>query len=697
MKYKILHRTQGRVRLSLLKDCFTIRQADIIQAFLDDLDFVIKAKVYEKTGNVAIEYSGEEKYLLSRIKSFNLKNCRIDESRLESSQRKMSAGYRDRFVDKVFIHFAKKIFLPAPVRYAWNAVKSLRYVREGIKSLAKGRLEVSVLDATAIGVSIIRGDYDTAGSVMFLLEVGDILQEWTHKKSVGDLAKSMALNVGKVWVETEDGRRVLVDAKLIKEGDRIAVGASQMIPFDGVVVSGEATVNQASLTGESVPVPKDRDSIAYAGTVVEEGEILIRVQKVSGASRYEKVVEMIESGEKLKSAVESRAEHLADDLVPYTFLGTALVWLLTRNVTKTLAVLMVDFSCALKLSMPITVLSAIRDASARNITVKGGKFLEAFAEADTIVFDKTGTLTNAQPTLKRVVPFCNRGEEYLLKVAACLEEHFPHSIANAVVRGRAERGIEHEEMHSKVEYIVAHGIRSSINRREVLIGSYHFVFEDEGCVIHDRYKKKFDELPDEYSHLYLAINGVLRAVLLIEDPLRENARQTIEELRKAGFGKIVMMTGDSERTASSIAKRVGVDEYYSEVLPRDKADYVTRAKEGGHKVVMVGDGINDSPALSASDVGVAISDGAMIAREVADITIAADDISQLLLLRKLAKAMMARIRRNYRFIVGFNGGLIAMGVGGLISNTLSATLHNVSTVAIGVDSMKGYLDREENR
>ena len=680
-----------------MKDSFTIRQADIIQAFLDDLGFVVKAKVYEKTGNVAVEYDGQEKDLLARIREFDLKSCSVDESRLESSQREMSSGYRDRFVDKVFIHYAKKIFLPAPVRYAWNAVKSLRYIKEGVKSLLGGKLEVSVLDACAIGVSVIRGDFDTAGSVMFLLEVGDILQEWTHKKSVGDLAKSMALNVGKVWMELDDGQRVLTDAKLIREGDRIAVGASQMIPFDGVVIDGEATINQASLTGESVPVPKDKDSIAYAGTVVEEGEILIKVQKVSGASRYEKVIEMIESGEKLKSAVESRAEHLADDLVPYTFLGTALVWLLTRNVTKTLAVLMVDFSCALKLSMPITVLSAIRDASKRSITVKGGKFLEAFAESDTIVFDKTGTLTNAQPTLKRVVPFCNRGEEYLLKVAACLEEHFPHSIANAVVKGRADRGIIHEEMHSKVEYIVAHGIRSTINRRQVLIGSYHFVFEDEGCIIHEKYKKKFDELPDEYSHLYLAINGVLRAVLLIEDPLRENARRTIDSLRKAGFDKIVMMTGDSERTAASIARRVGVDEYYSEVLPQDKADFVTKAKESGHKVVMVGDGINDSPALSSADVGVAISDGAMIAREVADITIAADDISQLLVLRRLSKAMMARIRRNYRFIVGFNGGLIALGVAGLISNTLSATLHNVSTVAIGVDSMKSYpVIKEEN-
>ena len=546
-----------------------------------------------------------------------------------------------------------------------------------------------MLDATAIGVSVARGDFSTAGSVMFLLGIGEILEEWTHKKSVDDLARTMSLNVSKVWLKTED-QEVLVPASKIKAGDRIVIRMGTVIPFDGDIVDGEAMINQASLTGESVSVRKTVGSYAYAGTVVEEGEITVGVKQVSGNSRFDKIVTMIEESEKLKSGVESKAEHLADRLVPYSLGGTALTYLLTRNVTKALSILMVDFSCALKLSMPISVLSAIREANLYNITVKGGKYLEAVAEAD-IVFDKTGTLTKATPTVVDVVPFDGRTPDELLRIAACLEEHFPHSMAKAVVNAAKEKNLDHEEMHSKVEYVVAHGISTTIDDKNVIIGSSHFVFEDEKCTIPEGKQELFDSLPEEYSHLYLAIENQLAGVICIEDPLREEAKTVVAELKKTGFGKIVMMTGDSDRTASAIAKRVGVDEYYSEVLPEDKAAFVEKEKAAGRKVIMIGDGINDSPALSAADVGIAISNGAEIAREIADITVGADDLGQIVTLRRLSNRLMKRIQSNYRFIVGFNSGLIVLGVTGVIQPTTSALLHNTSTLAIGLKSMKNLL------
>ena len=571
-----------------------------------------------------------------------------------------------------------------------TSVMSLKYIWKGIKCLWARKIEVPVLDATAIGVSVARGDFSTAGSVMFLLGIGEILEEWTHKKSVDDLARTMSLNVSKVWLKTED-QEVLVPASKIKAGDRIVIRMGTVIPFDGDIVDGEAMINQASLTGESVSVRKTVGSYAYAGTVVEEGEITVGVKQVSGNSRFDKIVTMIEESEKLKSGVESKAEHLADRLVPYSLGGTALTYLLTRNVTKALSILMVDFSCALKLSMPISVLSAIREANLYNITVKGGKYLEAVAEADTIVFDKTGTLTKATPTVVDVVPFDGRTPDELLCIAACLEEHFPHSMAKAVVNAAKEKNLDHEEMHSKVEYVVAHGISTTIDDKNVIIGSSHFVFEDEKCTIPEGKQELFDSLPEEYSHLYLAIENQLAGVICIEDPLREEAKTVVAELKKTGFGKIVMMTGDSDRTASAIAKRVGVDDYYSEVLPEDKAAFVEKEKAAGRKVIMIGDGINDSPALSAADVGIAISNGAEIAREIADITVGADDLGQIVTLRRLSNRLMKRIQSNYRFIVGFNSGLIVLGVTGVIQPTTSALLHNTSTLAIGLKSMKNLL------
>ena len=554
------------------------------------------------------------------------------------------------------------------------------------------KIEVPVLDATAIGVSMLRGDYGTAGSVMFLLGVGELLEEWTHKKSVGDLARSMSLNVGKVWLK-KDGQEILVPSEKIVAGDEIVVHMGNLIPFDGEVSNGEGMVNQASLTGESVPVRRTLGSVVYAGTVLEEGELTILVKQTGGSSRYEKITAMIEESEKLKSGLESKAEHLADRLVPYSLGGTALTYLLTRNATKALSILMVDFSCALKLAMPISVLSAIREANQHKITVKGGKFLEAVAEADTIVFDKTGTLTKAQPTVAEVVSFSEtKSPDELLRIAACLEEHFPHSMAKAVVDAAKEKHLDHEEMHSKVEYIVAHGISTTINGKKAIIGSYHFVFEDENSIIPEGMEEKFRHLPEEYSHLYLALEGVLAAVICIEDPLRPEAAEIIRQLKKAGLKKIVMMTGDSERTAKAIAKKVGVDEYYAEVLPEDKANFVEKEKAEGRKVIMIGDGINDSPALSAADVGIAISEGAEIAREIADITVAADDLAEILVLRMLSNRLMKRIHKNYRFIVTFNAGLILLGVGGILQPTTSALLHNTSTLYIGLKSMGNLLD-----
>ena len=570
-------------------------------------------------------------------------------------------------------------------------MRSVKYIVQGVKTLAKRKIEVPVLDATAISVSLIRGDYKTAGAVMFLLSMGEILEEWTHKKSVGDLARSLSLNIDKVWLVTDD-TEVQVSAAQIKEGDRIRVHMGAVIPFDGIVMEGEALVNQASLTGESLPVRKAAESPVYAGTVVEEGEITLLVKESTGSSKYEKIMTMIEDSEKLKSSLEGKAEHLADRLVPYTFLGTGLTLALTRNTVKALSVLMVDFSCALKLAMPLSVLSAIRESSAHDITVKGGKFLEAVAEADTIVFDKTGTLTKAQPTVVEVIPFDDRSPDELLCIAACLEEHFPHSMATAVVVEAMKRGLVHEELHTKVEYIVAHGISSTINDKKIIIGSHHFVFEDEGAVVPEDKKEQFEQLPEQYSHLYMAMDGKLVAVICIEDPLRVETAEVIRELKHLGIHKVVMMTGDSDRIAANIAQKAGVDAYYSEVLPEDKANFVEQEKKAGHKVIMVGDGINDSPALSAADVGIAISEGAEIAREIADVTIAADDLREIITLKKISNALMKRIDRNYKVIVGFNTALILFGVGGVLQPTMSALLHNTSTILISLKSMENLLE-----
>ena len=603
----------------------------------------------------------------------------------------MNAEYQEKLVDKILFHYGRKFLLPYPISAAYTTIMSAKYIWKGIKTLMERKLEVPVLDATAIGVSILRSDFDTAGSVMFLLGIGELLEEWTHKKSVDDLARTMSLNVGKVWLKTED-QAVLVPSSKIKAGDQVVVHMGNVIPFDGEVVDGEAMINQASLTGESVPVRRTIGNYVYAGTVVEEGEVTIDVKAVGGSSRYEKIAAMIEDSEKLKSGLESRAEHLADKLVPYSLGGTALTWLLTRNTTKALSILMVDFSCALKLAMPISVLSAIREAGMYKITVKGGKYLEAVAEADTIVFDKTGTLTKAKPTVAKVVSFNEMNEDELLRIAACLEEHFPHSMAKAVVSAAKAKHLDHEEMHSKVEYIVAHGISTQIEGKKAVIGSYHFVFEDEKVIIPDGKKEQFDNLPEEYSHLYMAIEGKLAAVICIEDPLREEAAEVIKELREAGLSKIVMMTGDSERTAKAIAKRVGVDEYYAEVLPEDKASFCDKEKAAGRKVIMIGDGINDSPALSAANVGIAISDGAELAREIADITVGADNLRELVTLKKISNGLIKRISHNYHTIVGFNAGLIALGVCGVIMPTTSALLHNTSTLLIGLKSMQNLLD-----
>lgn len=672
----------------------TCAQADTLCWFLGRQEYVTDAKVYERTADAVICYMGSREEVIAVLKGFSYENTDVPENVLSSSGRELNSSFREQLITRVILHYGGKLIVPYPIRKVWMTFKALRYIWKGLKCLAKRKIEVPVLDATAIGVSVIRGDFDTAGSVMFLLGVGELLEEWTHKKSVGDLARSMSLNVKKVWLKKDD-QEILVNASDIQPGDTVVVHMGNVIPFDGEVSGGEGMVNQASLTGESLPVRREKGKTVYAGTVLEEGELEILVKAVSGSTRFEKIVTMIEDSEKLKSALESKAEHLADKLVPYTLLGTGIVGLVTRNVTKALSVLMVDFSCALKLAMPIAVLSAIREAGQHGITVKGGKYLEAVAEADTIVFDKTGTLTKAKPTVKEIVVFGDCPEDEALRIAACLEEHFPHSMAKAVVDAAKKRKLYHEEMHSKVEYIVAHGISSYIEEKKVVIGSSHFVFEDEGCRIRPKMQERFDALPSEYSHLYLAIDGELTAVICIEDPLREEAEDMVRMLKEEGLKKVVMMTGDSERTAASIARRVGVDEYYSEVLPEDKARFVEKEKEAGRKVIMIGDGINDSPALSAADAGIAISDGAEIAREIADITIAADDLRVIVTLKKLANAMMKRIQCNYRGIVGINSGLIALGVGGVIQPTTSALLHNTSTLAISLRSMQDLLPEEE--
>ena len=667
-------------------------QAETLLYYLQNQKQVSFAKVYDRTGDAVICYQGERSAILRMVQTFHYEKVELPTGLVESSGRELNKEYQEKLISKVIYHFGRKWFLPAPIRNAYTAVVSVKYIWKGIRTLAKGKIEVPVLDATAIGVSMLRGDYGTAGSVMFLLGVGELLEEWTHKKSVGDLARSMSLNVGKVWLK-KDGQEILVPSEKIVSGDEIVVHMGNLVPFDGEVSDGEGMVNQASLTGESVPVRRTLGSVVYAGTVLEEGELTILVKQTGGSSRYEKITAMIEESEKLKSGLESKAEHLADRLVPYSLGGTALTYLLTQNATKALSILMVDFSCALKLAMPISVLSAIREANQHKITVKGGKFLEAVADADTIVFDKTGTLTKAQPTVAEVVSFSEtKSPDELLRIAACLEEHFPHSMAKAVVDAAREKHLDHEEMHSKVEYIVAHGISTTIEGKKAVIGSYHFVFEDENSVIPKGMEEKFSRLPAEYSHLYLAIEGVLAAVICIEDPLRPEAAEIVRQLKKAGLKKIVMMTGDSERTAKAIAKKVGVDEYYAEVLPEDKANFVEKEKAEGRKVIMIGDGINDSPALSAADVGIAISEGAEIAREIADITVAADDLAEILVLRMLSNRLMKRIHRNYRFIVTFNAGLILLGVGGILQPTTSALLHNTSTLYIGLKSMGNLLD-----
>ena len=691
MKFVIKHEIKGRIRIHILQSRMTFEQADTLEYYLSNNKLVTSVKVRERLQDATISYIGSREDIIKLLTSFKYNNVEVPEVYLQNSGRELNREYWDKLVNKVFLYGANKIFLPNPIRECITLTKSVKYLWNGVRTLASRKIEVPVLDATAIGVSIARNNMNTASSIMFLLGIGEILEEWTHKKSVDDLARSMSLNVGKVWF-CQGEQDILVSTSDVKTGDLVRVHMGNIIPFDGTVVSGEAMVNQASLTGESIPVQKNAEGIVYAGTVLEEGELVIRVDQTNGSSRYEKIVTMIEESEKLKTSMESKASHLADKLVPYTLLGTGLTYALTRNATKALSVLMVDFSCALKLAMPISVLSAIREASLHNITVKGGKYLEAMAEADTIVFDKTGTLTKANPTVVDVVSFNGQDSDELLRIAACLEEHFPHSMAKAVVDAAAEKNLEHEEVHSEVEYIVAHGISSMIDGQKVVIGSHHFVFEDEKCTVDPEKMGTFNSLPPEYSHLYMAINNRLAAVICIEDPLREEASAVIRSLKMAGIGKVVMMTGDSDRTAKAIAKKAGIDEYYSEVLPEDKANFVEKEKAKGRKVIMIGDGINDSPALSAADIGISISDGAEIAREIADVTIGADNLYEIVTLKALSNSLVKRIDKNYRFIVSFNAGLIVLGVAGIIPPTMSALLHNGSTLAIGMKSMENLLD-----
>ena len=673
----------------------TLRQADVLEYYIRNIDGITDVKVYDRTADTVIFYRGSNKRIIEALAAFSFESAENEGLVPDHTSRVLNIEFEDKLVMKVLLRFASKSFLPAPIRAGMAIIRSVRYISEGLKSLLNGKLSVSVLDATAVTVSLVRGDFSTASSVMFMLGLGELLEDWTHKKSVSDLAGAMSLNVDKVWLK--NGEETLVSVSDVKEGDRIIVRTGNMIPLDGKVVEGEAAVNQASMTGEALPVRKVCGSYAYAGTVVEEGECVIEVEKVSGGGRYDRIVKMIEESEKLKSTAEDKASRLADRLVPYTLGGTVLTYMLTRNVTKTLAVLMVDFSCALKLSMPIAVLSAMRECNQYSISVKGGKFLEAAAKADTIVFDKTGTLTYAQPKVAKIVTFGNRAENDMLRLAACLEEHYPHSLANAVVEEAKARGLNHEEYHSKVEYVVAHGISSTVENRKVVIGSYHFVFEDENCRIPDGDEQKFADISDEYSHLYLAVSGVLTAVICISDPLRKEAKDAIKALHALGVKNVVMMTGDNEKTAAAVAREVGVDEYHAEVLPEDKAKFIREEKTAGRTVIMIGDGVNDTPALSEADVGIAINTGAAIAKEIADITISSEDLFEIVKLRELASALTKRIDRNYRFIVGFNFMLIVLGVAGFIQPTTSAMLHNMSTLGISLKSMTNLLpeSREE--
>ena len=674
----------------------SIRQADLLQYYLTTLPQVKAAKVYERTCDAVVRYEGSRKNLLEGIQKFSYRDEKLVKLAPKHTGRELNQEYKEKLIRKVLVKAFTKTFFPAPLNALYTAAQAIPYLWKGVRCLAKGKLEVEVLDATAITVSMARSDVNTAGSIMFLLGIGGLLEEWTRKKSVDDLARSMSLNIGKVWQKV-DGAEVLVPLSRIREGDLVTVHVGSMVPLDGIVAEGEAMINQASMTGESIPVHKEAGGYVYAGTAVEEGEITICVKKAAGSTRFERIVHMIEESEKLKSSVEGKAATLADALVPWSLGGTVLTWLLTRNAAKALSILMVDFSCALKLAMPLAVLSAMREASGHHITVKGGKYMEAVAQADTIVFDKTGTLTKAQPVVADIVTFEGRDQNEMLRVAACLEEHFPHSMANAVVSESVRRHLVHEEMHSKVDYIVAHGIASYIGQERVIIGSYHFVFEDEKCVIPEAEREKFEKLPEEYSHLYLAMGGVLAAVICIQDPLREEAAKTVRRLKELGISKVVMMTGDSERTARAIARRVGVDEYYSEVLPEDKAGFVEQEKKAGRKVIMIGDGINDSPALSAADVGIAISEGAEIAREIADITISQDDLLQLVTLKALSNGLMKRINGNYRFVISFNLGLILLGVAGVLAPSASALLHNTSTLGVSLKSMTDLLAQGQGK
>lgn len=693
MKFTIKHESRGRMRVHMEQYRMTYEQADTLLYVIHNHRNVTFVKVYDRTADAVIEYVGDREQIIELLRHFHYESANVPQTVIKTSGRELNNSYQEKLLGSVVWHYSKKLLLPWPIRTALTVGRSIKYIGIGLKCLLQRKIEVPVLDATAITVSLVTKDFSTASSIMFLLGIGELLEEWTHKKSVDDLARSMSLNVSKVWLRTPENQEILVESSKIEKGDKVVVHMGNVIPFDGEILDGDAMVNQASLTGESVPVQRTVGNTVFAGTVVEEGEITIRVKEVEGNNRFDQIVTMIEESEKLKSELEGKAENYADKLVPWTLGATGLTYLLTRNVTKAMSILMVDFCCALKLAMPISVLSAIREASLYNVTVKGGKFLEAVAEADTIVFDKTGTLTKAHPTVVDVVNF---NDEYssddMLRVAACLEEHFPHSMAKAVVDAASKKGLSHEEMHTKVEYIVAHGIATSINGKRTVIGSYHFVFEDEKCVVPAGKEPLFESLPLYYSHLYLAIEGKLSAVICIEDPLRDEAAAVVTSLKKAGISKVVMMTGDSERTASVIAKKVGVDEYYAEVLPEDKAAFVEREKAKGRKVIMIGDGINDSPALSAANVGIAISDGAEIAREIADITVGSDDLYQIVTLKYISNALMKRIKSNYRKIVGVNSGLIALGVAGVLPPTTTALLHNGSTILISVNSMKNLLE-----
>ena len=696
MKCTILHDTAGRLRVHLCCKRMTLRQADVLEYYLLAVDGVRSVKVYDRTRDAVVVYDAERERMIRALARFSFEKAEKLDLAPEHTSRTLNREFEDKLALTVMRRCASNLFLPAPVTSALAVIRSAKYIKEGLLALWHRKLSVAVLDATAVTVSMVRGDFATAGSVMFMLRLGEILEEWTHKKSVADLASAMSLRVENVWQQV-DGTEVLTKVTDVKPGDRIVIRTGGMIPLDGRVVEGEAMVNQSSLTGESMPVAKRPGSPVYAGTVAEEGECVVCVEKVSGSGRYDRVVRMIEESEKLKSTAEDKASRMADRLVPYTLGGTAVTYLLTRNVTKMLAVLMVDFSCALKLAIPVAVLSAMRESSGHHIFVKGGRFLEAVAKADTIVFDKTGTLTYATPKVAQIVPFGGHREADMLRLAACLEEHYPHSMANAVVEEAKRRGLTHEEYHSQVQYVVAHGISSMVENKKVIIGSAHFVFEDEGCCIPEGEQEKYDALPAAYSHLYLCIDGELAAVICIHDPLRREAKDAVKALHESGFSNVVMMTGDNRRTAESVAAEVGVDAVYAEVLPEDKAAFIRQEKEKGHTVIMVGDGVNDSPALSEADAGIAISTGAAIAREIADITVASEDLFELVTLRKLSEALMARIHGSYRFIVAFNLSLITLGVAGVLPPAISALLHNTSTLGIGLKNMTDLLEEHEER